>query len=257
MDDQRVGAALRALRIRRGWTQRELAIRAAVSVGVVSLIERGHLLSVSPRALRRVAGALEVRIELALRLRHGELDRLVNAGHSALHEAIARHLASTGGWEQAAEVSFAFYAERGIIDILAFHRATATLLVIELKTELVSLEDLLATMDVRVRHAPRIGRDRGWQASSVGAWVVFADTATNRRRVRAHGTVLRTAFPADGRRMRSWLSAPDGPLRALSFWTNFNGTTVIQQATACRRVRKRATRRRVGLIAGQAAVRSG
>jgi transcriptional regulator with XRE-family HTH domain len=240
VDDQRLGGALRAVRIRRGWTQRELAHRASVAPGVVSLIERGHLASVSTPALRRVAGALEVRLELTLRLAHGELDRMLNAGHAALHEAIARHLGSIGGWEHAPEVSFAFYAERGVIDILAFHRATASLLVVELKTELVSLENLLGTMDLRLRHAARIAGDRGWVARSVSGWVVFADSATNRRRVRDHRSALRAAFPADGRRVRAWLAAPDGPLRALSFWDNFNGATANQQVAARRRVRKRA-----------------
>ena len=60
------------------------------------------------------------------------------------------------GWVHAPEVSFAFYAERGVIDILAFHEPTGSLLVIELKTEFVSLEDLLGTMDIRMSHAADI-----------------------------------------------------------------------------------------------------
>ena len=72
-----------------------------------------------------------------------------------MHEALARYLGSLPGWVHAPEVSFAIFRERGVIDILAFHSATGSLLVIELKTELVSLEELLTAMDVQLRHAFR------------------------------------------------------------------------------------------------------
>jgi transcriptional regulator with XRE-family HTH domain len=244
VNDQGVGASFRAVRVRHGWRQEDVANRARVSHGVVSLIERGHLESVSTRSLRQVAAALEIRLEISVRLPHGELDRLMNAGHAALHEAIGRYLDELPGWIHAPEVSFAVYGERGVIDILAFHEPTGSLLVIELKTELVSLEDLLSTMDVRVRLAARIARERGWPVKSVSAWLVFAESDTNRRRVRAHASTLRSAFPADGRRMRAWLRKPSSTLRALSFWANFSGTTIGRTAAARRRV---VVRRRAAL----------
>ncbi|HUR16859.1 MAG TPA: helix-turn-helix transcriptional regulator [Candidatus Limnocylindrales bacterium] len=241
MNDQRIGAAFRAVRVRRGWRQSDVATRAGVSAGVVSLIERGHLPHVSTLAFRAVASELEIRADIVLSLPHGELDRLLNAGHAELHEGIARYLNDLPGWLHAPEVSFAFYSERGVIDILAFHPPSGSLLIIELKTELVSLENLLTTMDVRVRHAAAIAQARGWVTRSVSAWIVFADTATNRRRVAAHRSTLRSAFPADGRAMRSWLREPDRPLRALSFWSNSNVTTPSRLARGCRRVRVRKT----------------
>src|SRR5687768_11941557 len=167
MDDQRVGSAFRALRIQRNWTQSELAKRVGVSAGLISLVERGHLDSVSMRVLRRVAGALDCRIELRIFSRGGEIDRLLNAGHAALREEVMSFIGELPAWLQQPEVSFAVYSERGIIDILCFHPPTGSLLVIELKTELVSFEDLLATMDIRMRHAKSIASERGWQAKSV------------------------------------------------------------------------------------------
>jgi hypothetical protein len=136
-------------------------------------------------------------------------------------------------------VSFAIFGERGIIDILAFHTPTGSLLVIELKTELVGLEDLMSTMDVRLRHAAAIARERGWHARTVSGWVVLADSATNRRRVAGHSSALRSAFPADGRAMRGWLRNPSGPIRALSFWANSRLATASHEASARRRVRVR------------------
>jgi transcriptional regulator with XRE-family HTH domain len=138
MDDQRRGAAFRAVRIRRGWRQADLAAKAGLAPSVVSLVERGRLESVSFKAMRRIARSLDVRLELTMRMPHGALERLLNAGHAALHESLARYLSALPEWVHAPEVSFAFYGERGVIDILAFHAATGSVLVIELKTELVS-----------------------------------------------------------------------------------------------------------------------
>jgi transcriptional regulator with XRE-family HTH domain len=237
MDDQRLGAAFRAIRIRRRYRQADVGRRASVSPSVVSLIERGHIEDVSLRALRQVARALEIHLALSARLPHGELDRILNADHADLHEQVARLLDRLPGWVHAPEVSFAVYGERGIIDILAFHPASGSLLVIELKTELISLEDLLSTMDIRKRHATAIGRVRGWNARSVSAWVVITDADLNRRRVKAHASTLRAALPVDGRRMRSWLRNPQGSVRALSFWANSTQGTGTRTTAGRRRVR--------------------
>ena len=246
MNDVRIGEAIRTVRVRRHWRQRDLAQHARVSPGVVSLIERGFIERVSVRAFRRVVAALGIRSDVRLTLPHGELDRLMNAGHAALHEALARHIGQLPGWLHAPEVSFAIYGERGVIDILAFHPPTRSLLVIELKTELVSLEDLLTTMDVRMRHALTIARGRGWNAEFVSGWVVIAESATNRRRVAAHRSALRSAFPADGRAMRGWLHRPSGPIKALSFWANSTPSAVRRVTSGRRRVRVRASEARSG-----------
>ncbi|MDL2334579.1 MAG: helix-turn-helix domain-containing protein [Chloroflexota bacterium] len=233
MNDQRVGSAFRAVRIKRGWRQTDVARRARVSDGIVSLIERGHLERVSVTAFRRVAAVLEIRAEVSVSLPHGELERLLNAGHSAMPEIVAAYFGSLPGWVHAPEVSFSIYGERGVIDVLAFHPSTGSLLVIELKTELVSLEDLLMTMDVRLRHATKIALERGWHAKTVSAWVLFAESATNHRRVAAHRSVLRAAFAQDGRSMRAWLQSPTGAVRALSSWSvrrlATNGQTLAQR----------------------------
>lgn len=249
MQDARIGAAFKAVRLHRGWRQADVAHRARVSRGIVSLIERGHLDRVSVPAFRRAAAALEIRAEMSLSLPHGEIERLLAAGHAALHESLARHFTGLPGWVHAPEVSFAVYGERGVIDILAFHSGTGSLLVIELKTELVSLENLLATMDIRLRHAAQIARERGWQAKTISAWVVFAESATNHRRVRSHANALRAAFPADGRAMRRWLRRPVGSIRALSFWADDSLTTANRVVAGRRRVRVRGALRKVAQTA--------
>jgi transcriptional regulator with XRE-family HTH domain len=232
MEDARIGAALRAVRIRRGWRQADVASRAGVSRALVSVLECGHMDRASLAAVRRVAHALGIRLDLAVRWRAGDLDRLLNAGHAALHEELARYLGTLPDWPQAPEVSFSIYGERGVIDILAFHPPTGSLLVIELKTELVDLEDLLTAMDRRMRLATTVARQRGWEATSVGCWVVIAEADADRRRVERHRAMLRSAFPANGHDMRAWLRSPAGRIAALSFWANDSrGSTTGSMAT--------------------------
>lgn len=134
-----------------------------------------------------------------------------------MHEAVARLFHRLDGWLIAPEVTYSIYGERGVIDVVAWHAASRTLLVVELKTLLVDVNDLMGSMDRRRRLATRIARDRGWFPIAVGAWVAIADTSTNHRRLADHATVLRIAFPGDGRTLRGWLRRPTGPIAALSF----------------------------------------
>jgi len=236
VNDQQVGAALRAVRLKRRWRQVDVASRAGVDASLISRLERGHLDRLSIATLRRIGSVLDIRLELLARWRGGELAREVNARHAAFHEQIAGHLGSVG-WMLLPEVSFSIYGERGIIDILAWHPATASLLVIELKTAIVDVQELIGTLDRKVRLAPRIAAERGWHARTVSGWVVVAAGTTNRRRVAAHRTMLRAAYPADGRRIRPWLRDPGEPVRVLSMWSELTPGHVRARITPVRRVR--------------------
>jgi transcriptional regulator with XRE-family HTH domain len=238
MDDLRVAAAFRSVRLRRRLRQSDVAAAAGVSRGFISLLERGHLERASLRAVRRVAAALEIRIEVLARWRGGDLDRLLNARHSALHESMSRLFEGLPGWVAAPEVSFAVYGERGVIDILAWHAPTRSLLVIELKTELVDLQELVGTADRKRRLAARVARERGWQAATVSCWLVVANTRTNRRRVDAHRAMLRAAFPETGGALRAWLVQPRGAIAALSYWSAANPRGAAHPRGAPKRVRR-------------------
>jgi hypothetical protein len=156
-----------------------------------------------------------------------------------MHEAVARMFAAMPDWLTQPEVTFAYYADRGSIDILAWHAASRTLLVIELKTEIVDVQDTVAVLDKKVRNAPKIAEDRGWKPLAVARWLIVADSATNRRRVGAHRAMLRTAYPVDGRTMPGWLAAPDGPIAALSFLAPSRSKTGTRGMAAVYRVRPR------------------
>ena len=40
--------------------------------------------------MRRISAALDIKVDLVARWRAGDLDRLLNSRHSALHEQVAR-----------------------------------------------------------------------------------------------------------------------------------------------------------------------
>lgn len=142
---------------------------------------------------------------------------MLNAGHAAMHEQVAALFESLPGWVLVPEVSFSIYGERGVIDILAWHEATRTLPVIELKTELVDISETMGTLDRKRRNARAIARVRGWDPVSVATWLILRDTRTNRRRLAEHRRTLRAALPSDGRSIAGWLRRPSGAIAALSF----------------------------------------
>lgn len=241
MDDQRTGAALRAIRVRRGWRQSDLATKANVSKTIVVRIERGRFDSIPVGTLRRVSTALDARFDTYLRWHGGDLGRLINARHSAMHETIARSFARQRAWIAEPEVSFSVFGERGVIDVLAWNAAAQSLLVIELKTELVDLNDLMGSVDRKRRLASVIARDRRLDALTISTWVVVAESRTNRRALAGHSAVLRAKFPMDGRGIRRWLAHPLGRTDALGFLSGVQVVNVRLDLAPIRRVTSRAS----------------
>lgn len=219
MDDLALGRLFRELRVRLGWRQIEVARRAGISQAACSEIERGLLDTVPLGKLRKVAATLEMRLVVEPRWRGAAVDRVVSSRHASMTEAVARILVDAG-WDVRPEVSFNHFGERGVVDLVAWHAPTRTVLLVELKTELVDPNDLLAVTDRRRRLAVEIARPFGWQPEVVGQWIVVAENRTNRRRLAAVRTAIRAAFPADGRAIAGWLAHPAGPLSALWFLTD-------------------------------------
>ncbi|MHB8460057.1 MAG: helix-turn-helix domain-containing protein, partial [Candidatus Limnocylindrales bacterium] len=250
VDDRRLGALIRAVRVQRGWRQRDLAAAAGQSKSTVSRAELGRLDEVSVPAIRAIGAALDIRLEFAPWWRGGELERIVNAGHTAMHEVVAARFARLSGWATEAEVTFSIYGERGSIDLLAFHAASGSLLVVELKTEIPDPAGLVAQVDRYVRLARTVAAERGWVSgggaaargaaggggggaaargaagggggawggvAAVSRWVIVAESSMNRRQVTRHQALLRNAFPTDGRAIDGWLADPRAPIACISF----------------------------------------
>jgi transcriptional regulator with XRE-family HTH domain len=238
VDAARTGAVVRAVRIRKRLTQADIAEAADVSRGTVSRIERGHLAEVTFGAFESICRVLEIRPDLAPRWRGGELDRLLNADHAALLEGVSRRFVRLAGWISIPEVTFSIYGERGSIDLLAWHAASRSLLVVELKTAIVDIHDLLGTLDRKRRLASAIARGRGWQPTSVSVWAAVSDTPTNRRRVAAHEVTLRSALPSRGSEVGRWLRRPSGSVAALSFLSYARQQSTRSTRRGVQRVRR-------------------
>ena len=218
--------------------QSDLSQAAGIPRNVAIRIEGGRLDRVRFGDIRRYAASLGARFDGLVLWQGADLDRMLNRGHGRMHEAMVRWLAALGGWTVLPEVSFSFERDRGVIDVVAWNSTSRTILVIELKTRIVDINDLMATMDIRRRVARRIALERGWDPLAVGLWVVVAPGRTNARALAEHATVLRAKFPGDGRTVRRWLARPRGEVAALSFMPQVRLGNLGRDVTTPRRVRR-------------------
>jgi transcriptional regulator with XRE-family HTH domain len=237
VDDRRVGAILRALRRRRRLRQIDIALRAGVSQQTVSLIERSNLDRLSVRTIRAVFRAVGAEFNGDVRWRGPEADRVLDEAHAKLVGRVAV-LLKRHGWQVILEATFSEFGERGSIDVLAWHPKFGALLVVEVKSTLVSVEELLRRLDVKVRLAPRLVVELfGARAAIVGRVVVLPEAMTERRRVGRHSAVLDVALPQRGRDVTRWLREPAGHLAGLLFLSDTYGRGVSETNGGPQRVR--------------------
>jgi transcriptional regulator with XRE-family HTH domain len=237
VDDQRIGRVLRALRHKKGWRQADVAQKAGISQTVISNLEIGEIGSLSIATFREIAVAVGAQAVVSLKWRGADLDRLLDEGHAAVVGAVVGLLAKAG-WEIHPEVSFSVYGERGSIDVLAWHAPSRTLLVVEVKTELVSLEETIRKLDVKIRLAPEVAAERfGWKPAFRSHLLVLPDTSTQRRRVALHAAVLDLAMPVRGEELRAWIKAPDRSVGGVLFVSLTTGAGTTRGGLSRKRIR--------------------
>lgn len=238
IDDRRFGLAVRQLRRRRRWRQSDLGTAAGVSQALISLVERGHLSSVTVHTLRTILGALDARLDLGLGWRGGAIDRLIDEWHAVLVNLVVATL-SPFGWTAAIEASFNSYGDRGSIDVLAWHPLFHTVLVIEVKSEITSMEELARRLDVKTRLARQVARERGWQPDRVATIIVLPEGTAARSALRRMSAIFGAAYPARGREIRAWLQGPSSPLRGIWLLTPSTTRSGMQRNATPDRVRLR------------------
>ena len=242
MNDIRIGIVARALRQRLGLRQVDVGRRARVSQGVVSFVERGQLERISLARLRRVLKSVDAELVLVVRWRGGEVDRLVDERHAWLGGRVAEILAADG-WSVFPELTYSIYGERGSIDLVAWHRETRTLLVIELKSELTSAEETLRRHDAKVRLAAEIVEERfGWRPRVVGRLLVLPESTTSRRQVERHAALFARAYPARNIEVRQFLRSPS---RSSPGRSSFAGLWFLPDTTSVRGTGGLKPRRRI------------
>ncbi len=208
MNDAELGGIVRALRHQRGWRQTDLAGKAGVSASLIGLLERGRADAISVRGIRRIGSAMELRLGWDAGYRGPELARLRDADHARLAEWVTQRL-ERFGWTVVPEASFNHYGDRGRIDLLAFHPATGKLVVVEVKTVIAEIQDLLGSLNTKERIAPMVARSLGWRAVRAIPFLVVADGTTNRRRLAAH-TRLFARYALRGKGAAAWIRQPGG-----------------------------------------------
>jgi transcriptional regulator with XRE-family HTH domain len=209
---------VRTIRIRQRLTQATLAALAGTGRKSVSMLECGRAGELRLATVSDILSALGARMDLRVLWNGPELDRMLDAAHSALGASVKRRL-ERWGWIVRIEVSFNRYGERGRVDLLAWHPRFRVLLVVELKTDFVDAQSLLGTLDMKARLGRHIARQFGWDVRAVIPAIVFTENATVRRRLEAHDTLF-DRYERRGRASISWLRRPtDVPTGLLWFVT--------------------------------------
>jgi transcriptional regulator with XRE-family HTH domain len=207
MERRTVVAILRSLRRKRGWSQRALGARIGLSKSRMNRWESGALETCSVADLEAWAAELNARLVIDLRV-DGERP-LTDARHAALQEWMAGYL-SNAGWAAEAEVSFNQFGDRGRVDVLAFHPATRVMLVIEIKTRVDDVQDVLGRLDVKRRMALILANERAWTPVAVVPGLIVLEGRTARRRIADHASLF-ARFDMRARAALAWLRGPRLP----------------------------------------------
>jgi transcriptional regulator with XRE-family HTH domain len=211
MDDLKLGRLLRMRRMRRGWRLEDVAQRCGLSTTTIARNESGTFGSV--QVVRRHAAGVDLRLEWIAIGRGADVARTMDEEHAAIVEVLAAWLRGLA-LEVVTEASFSVYGERGRVDVAAFDPATATIYLVEVKTELSDLGDLLGVVDIRERLASHLGRDRGWAVATAVSILAVADTQHNRDIVAAHPATFAgwspsrfraAGSPSSARRQMLWI----------------------------------------------------
>ena len=224
---------MRSLRARNRWRQRDLAARAGLSRDAVSRVERGHLDGLTLGTVSRLVTALDATLVVEVRWQGADLDRLVDRRHARLQEITARRL-TVAGWMASVEVSFNHFGDRGSCDVIAWHPATQSILVVEVKSRLGNVQDTLHRLDVKARLSPFIAEQLSWpKPTSVARALVLAEDRTSRR-VLARHEMLFASFATRGWAAARWLRQPTAGARALLWFQSLPDsgdmrTTVLER----------------------------
>lgn len=243
-DPERVGRSIRAIRIRKGLRQQDLAAKAGVSRSFVSKVELGKATTADVAKLEAVCRALGADLEVRVRWQGEALDRLLDEAHAEIVERVVG-LLSRFGWQTWLEVTFSIFGERGSVDVFAWHPPTRTLLIVEVKSVVADAQGTLSPLDRKVRLAPRIAHERGLEPDVVARLLVVGDSMENRRRIERFAGVFDVALPVRSWDVRRWLQAPDGAVAGLLFLSDSTKNGIRRTSTGRKRVNPGRGRNRV------------
>lgn len=104
-------------------------------------------------------------------------------------------------------MTFNHYGERGSIDLYAWHAASRMIMIIEIKTAIVDVQNLMSAVDRKLRIGGNLARGRGWRPQAVLPVLLVAEGTTARRRILEHADLF-SRFSLRGRGALSWMAGP-------------------------------------------------
>lgn len=226
-DDARLGQLFKALRRATSLRQEEIALATEVPVRDIRRLESGDVEDVLYGRVRRLFAEVDARARISVWWRGAAADRLLDQEHATLGERAATFMARYG-WETPLEVTFSEFGERGSIDIFGQRREYQAVAVCEVKSAFGSLEELNRTLDMKVRLAPKLCRDRyGWTPTVVARLLIVPEASTIRRVVASHSQTMRTLYPARGREIHRWLRQPNHSIAGIWFLSDPRNTPTV------------------------------
>lgn len=194
-----LGIAVLELRKAIGWTQKELGARADLSQSEVSRVEHGLLVDLSLERAEQILSAMGARLVLSVDAPFlGDRERQRDPAHARCSAHVASRL-RRAGWEVETEVEIGGDRSRGWIDILAFHRESGLLLVIEIKTEIRDLGAIERSLNWYERESMGASRRLGWQPRRRVGCLLLLATDANEARAAANREPLFVGFPGRAR----------------------------------------------------------
>jgi transcriptional regulator with XRE-family HTH domain len=196
-----VGRTVREVRIKAGWSQRELSRRSGVPQAEICRIECGQTEDLRIGTIDRLFGALGIRYWLQI-----EAPRAIRPQADLVHARCSAYVTrrlTASGWLVEREVEIGNDRGRGWIDILAFHPGLGILLVIEVKTEIHDVGDIERTMNWYQREAARAAHRFGWRATAVASALLVLQSQANDDLIVRSSDVFRTAFPGRARMLEA------------------------------------------------------
>jgi transcriptional regulator with XRE-family HTH domain len=230
-DDDRLGELFRALRRQARRTQEEISIATSVPVRDIAKLESGRVGDIVFGRVSQLFAEVGARARVAVWWHGAAADRLLDERHAAIVDHAAGFMARWA-WTTAIEFTFSEYGERGSIDIFGHRRSAGAVAVCEVKSTFGALEEMNRTLDVKVRLAPKLCRDRfGWTPDHVARLLIVPEASTIRRIVTAHRTTMDAIYPARGRQIRAWLGRPAGNIAGIWFLSDPRNTLVVPDPT--------------------------
>jgi hypothetical protein len=135
----------------------------------------------------------------------GDRERQRDPAHARMSAYTVRRLRAAG-WDVATEIEVGGDRSRGWIDVLAFHKASGMLLVIELKTEIHDLGQIERSLGWYEREAFAAARRLGWRPwRAIGCLLLLASRA-NDDRAAANRASIDTGFRIRARELGAILA---------------------------------------------------